>query len=56
MMILNVLSAVLAWLLRSTSLTPLAMFAIGLFALANAALGIMIALRLMREERKTGED
>lgn len=55
MVILNVLSAVLAWLLRSTSLTSPAMFAIGLFALANAALGIMIALRLMRAERKVDE-
>lgn len=53
MLILNVLSAVLAWMLRSDSLTSFAMFAIGLFALGNAVLGIMIALRLMRDESKS---
>jgi len=50
MVILNVLSAVLAWMLRSVPLVPAAMLLVGLFALGNAVLGIAIALRLMRDE------
>lgn len=50
MVILNVLSAVLAWMLRSVPLVPAAMLLVGLFALGNAVLGIAIALHLMRDE------
>lgn len=56
MIVLNVLSAVLAWVMRSTSLTTPVNLAIGLFALGNALLGIMIAFRLMRDESKIDED
>lgn len=48
MLILNGLSAVLAWVLRSPGLETLPTLIVGLLALSNAALGILIAFRLMQ--------
>lgn len=50
MVILNVLSSILAWILRSYPLVPLAMLVVGAFALANAVIGIRLALALMRDD------
>ncbi len=50
--VLNLLSTGLAWMLRSLPLAWPAMLLIGLFALGNAALGIVLALRLMREPER----
>ncbi len=52
MIVLNLLSAVLAWLLRSWPLVPLATVVVALFALGNAALGMFIAWDLLRDERE----
>ncbi len=52
MIVLNLLSAVLAWLLRSWPLVPLATAVVALFALGNAALGMFIAWDLLRDERE----
>ncbi|HRP23433.1 MAG TPA: hypothetical protein PLF79_04990 [Thauera sp.] len=49
MLVLNLLSAVLAWVLRTYPLVPLAMGLVALFALGNAVLGIRLALDLMRD-------
>lgn len=51
MIVLNLLSAVLAWFLRSWPLVPLATVVVALFALGNAALGMFIAWDLLRDER-----
>src|SRR5690606_33581924 len=42
MIVLNVLSAILAWVLRTYPLVPLASVVVGVFALGNAALGMFI--------------
>lgn len=52
MIVLNLLSAVLAWLLRSWPLVPLVTVVVALFALGNAALGMFIAWDLLRDERE----
>ncbi|MBV2264663.1 MAG: hypothetical protein KUL79_14080 [Thauera sp.] len=52
MIVLNLLSAMLAWLLRSGPLVPLATVVVALFALGNAALGMFIAWDLLRDERE----
>ena len=52
MIVLNLLSAILAWLLRSWPLVPLATVVVALFALGNAALGMFIAWDLLRDERE----
>ncbi len=52
MIVLNLLSAILAWLLRSWPLIPLATVVVALFALGNAALGMFIAWDLLRDERE----
>jgi len=50
MVVLNLLSTALAWIARSYDLVPLAALMVGGFAVANAVLGIRLALALMREE------
>ncbi len=50
MIALNVLSSVLAWVLRTYTLVPLAAIVVGGFALANAFIGIRLALALMRTD------
>lgn len=52
MIVLNLLSAILAWLLRSWPLVPLATVVVALFALGNAALGMFITWDLLRDERE----
>ena len=52
MIVLNLLSAVLAWLLRSWPLVPLVTVVVALFELGNAALGMFIAWYLLRDERE----
>lgn len=49
MIVLNLLSAVLAWVLRTYQLVPLASLVVGLFALGNAVLGMFIAWDLVRD-------
>lgn len=49
MVVLNVMSSVLAWILRTYPLVPLAMIVVAGFALINAWLGIRLAVGLMRE-------
>ena len=56
MVVLNLLSAVLAWVLRSYPLVPLAMGVVALFALGNAVLGIRLALDLMRDAPPGGDE
>ena len=50
MLALNILSSILAWVLRSYPLVPLAMAVVAGFALMNAWLGLRLAIGLMREE------
>ena len=50
MIVLNLLSTALAWIARSYDLVPLAALMVAGFAVANAVLGIRLALALMREE------
>ena len=50
MVVLNLLSTALAWVARSYDLVPLAALMVAGFAVANAVLGIRLALALMREE------
>lgn len=52
MVVLNVMSSVLAWILRTYPLVPLAMIVVAGFALVNAWLGIRLAVGLMREPRQ----
>ncbi len=50
MILLNLLSAILAWVLRTYPLVPLASVVVAIFALGNAALGIFIAYDLLRDD------
>lgn len=50
MIALNVLSSLLAWVLRTYPLVPLAAIVVAGFALANAVIGIRLALALMRTD------
>ena len=50
MIVLNVLSAILGWVLRTYPLVPLASVVVGVFALGNAALGMFIMFDLMRDD------
>ncbi len=50
MIALNVLSSLLAWVLRTYPLVPLAAIVVAGFALANAVIGIRLALALMRSD------
>ncbi|AVR88554.1 hypothetical protein [Thauera aromatica] len=54
MVVLNLLSAVLAWVLRTYPLVPLAAALVAVFALGNALLGMRIAFDLLRDGN-TGE-
>lgn len=56
MLLLNVLSAVLAWVLRTWALVPLASVVVGVFALGNALLGLFIAYDLMRDDSTPAAD
>jgi hypothetical protein len=49
MVVLNLLSTALAWVARTYDLVPLAALMVAGFAVANAVLGIRLALALMRE-------
>lgn len=51
MIALNLLSAALAWVLRTYPLVPLAAALVAVFALGNAVLGMRIAFDLLRDER-----
>ena len=55
MLVLNVLSSILAWILRSYPLVPLAMAVVAAFALMNAWLGLRLAIGLMREDSPPGD-
>ncbi len=50
MVVLNLLSTALAWIARTFDLVPLAALLVAVFAVANAVLGIRLALALMRED------
>ena len=50
MILLNLLSAILAWGLRTYPLVPLATAVVAVFALGNAALGMFVAYDLMRDD------
>lgn len=50
MLILNLLSSVLSYILHTMVLTTPVTLVLALFALTNAVIGIRIALRLMRDE------
>lgn len=50
MILLNVLSAILAWVLRTYPLVPLASVVVAMFALGNAALGMFIMFDLMHDD------
>lgn len=50
MIALNLLSSLLAWILRTYPLVPLAAIVVAGFALANAVIGIRLALALMRSD------
>lgn len=50
MIVLNLLSSVLAWVLRSYELLPLVAVVVAGFALANAVIGIRLAFALMRDD------
>lgn len=50
MLAFNLLSSVLAWVLRSTPLNTLGLVVVGLLALANALAGLWLTARLWRGE------
>ncbi|HAF54160.1 MAG TPA: hypothetical protein DCL01_02790 [Thauera sp.] len=50
MILLNLLSAIFAWVLRTYPLVPLASAIVAVFALGNALLGMFIAYDLIRDE------
>jgi hypothetical protein len=50
MVALNLLSTVLAWVVRSYELAPLAALMVAGFAVANALIGLGLMWLLMREE------
>ena len=52
MVVLNLLSTALAWVTRSYDLVPLAALMVAAMAVANAVIGLRLALALMREEPK----
>ena len=49
MVVLNLLSTALAWIGRSYDLAPLPATIVAIMAVGNAAIGIYLTLRLMRE-------
>ena len=50
MVTLNLLSTALAWIARTYDLVPLAVLMVAGLAVANAVIGLRLALTLMREE------
>lgn len=50
MVALNLLSTVLAWIVRSYELAPLAALIVAGFAVANALIGLRLMWLLMRDE------
>lgn len=50
MVVLNILSSVLTWILRSYPLVPLAAIIVAGLALMNAWIGLRLAFGLMRED------
>jgi hypothetical protein len=50
MVVLNVLSSVFAWALRSVSLNAIGIAVVGALALSNAVVGLWLAWRLMNRE------
>ena len=50
MLLLNVLSSVFAWVLRSFPLNTIGMVVVGALALSNAVVGLWLAWRLMNRE------
>jgi len=52
LIVLNLLSAALSTLIRSSELSSAVVLILGGFALANALIGIVLALRLMSDDRQ----
>lgn len=50
MLVLNVLSMALAWIVQNRPLNTLAMIIVGVFALCNALIGTWLMWRLVRDE------
>ena len=50
MLVLNLLSAALAWIVHNRPLNTLAMIIVGVFALCNALIGTWLLWRLLRDE------
>lgn len=50
MVVLNLLSAALAWIARNLELAPAAALVVAAFAVANALIGLRLMWGLMREE------
>ncbi|MDO8385903.1 MAG: hypothetical protein Q7T13_05805 [Polaromonas sp.] len=50
MLVLNLLSAALAWIVQNRPLNTLAMIIVGVFALCNALIGTWLMWRLVRDE------
>lgn len=50
MIAFNVLSSLFAWGMRALPLTPVAQYVFAALALANVAMGILMAWRLLRTE------
>lgn len=55
MVTLNLLSSLLAWVLRSYALLPSVTLVVAGFALANAFIGIRLAVALMRDPEPNAE-
>ncbi len=49
MLVLNLLSSCLSWVLHTQELATAPMLVVAFFALSNAGIGIWLAIRLMRE-------
>ncbi|WP_211090186.1 hypothetical protein [Pseudothauera nasutitermitis] len=54
MVVFNLLSSVLIWLLHNRPLNGVATALVAVFALGNALFGIVLMLRLMREPKEEG--
>jgi 4-hydroxybenzoate polyprenyltransferase len=56
MVVLNALSSAFSWILHTYELTVAATVIVAGFALANALIGIALALRLMRDDAEGAAD
>lgn len=56
MVVLNALSSAFSWILHTYELTVAATVVVAGFALANALIGIALALRLMRDDAEGAAD